>query len=105
MNAPLFVTPERVRQPGLNALPPNTERYTIAPCGSLALELGAGDALELISPEGLQHAEINAFDGRGRGDPALLGLEANDERRTEAEISACFWEDNRPRSELESCWL
>ncbi len=77
MNAPLFLSPERIRQPGLNALPDNTERYRIQAGGSVTLSLQAGDELELVSPEGLQPAEISVFDRSGRADPALIGARAN----------------------------
>jgi aminomethyltransferase len=77
MSAPLFTTPERVRQPGLNALPANTERYLINGGGSLALALGAGDELELVSPEGLQAGEISVFDHQGRSDSGLIGAKGN----------------------------
>ncbi|MCG6888859.1 MAG: aminomethyltransferase family protein [Gammaproteobacteria bacterium] len=77
MNAPLFVSPPRIRQPGLNALPENTERYRIRAGGSVTLGLLAGDELELVSPEGLQPAEISVFGPAGRGDPGLIGLPAN----------------------------
>jgi len=73
MNAPLFVSPPRVRQPGLNALPANTERYLVRAGGSVALLLGAGDELELVSPEGLQPGEISVFDRSGRSDASLIG--------------------------------
>jgi aminomethyltransferase len=77
MSAPLFITPERVRQPGLNALPANTERYLVKGGGSLALTLGAGDELELVSPEGLQAGEISVFDHQGRSDSGLIGAKGN----------------------------
>jgi aminomethyltransferase len=77
MSAPLFITPERVRQPGLNALPANTERYLVKGGGSLALALGAGDELELVSPEGLQAGEISVFDHQGRSDCGLIGAHGN----------------------------
>jgi len=73
MKTPLFVTPPRVRQPGLNALPPNTERYPVKGGGSVALSLAAGDELELVNPEGLQQGEISVFDCNGRGDSGLIG--------------------------------
>ena len=72
MIAPLFVSPTRVREPGLNALPANTERYVVKGGGSVALTLGAGDELELVNPEGLQPGEICAFDANGRSDGGLL---------------------------------
>ncbi len=70
---PVFVTPPRVRQPGLNALPPNTERYLVKGGGSVALGLAAGDELELVNPEGLQPGEISVFDSNGRSDSGLIG--------------------------------
>ncbi|UCH40047.1 MAG: aminomethyltransferase family protein [Gammaproteobacteria bacterium] len=73
MNAPLFVSPVRVREPGLNALPANTERYPVRAGGSVALLLRAGDELELVSPEGLQPGEITIFDHDGRSDAGLIG--------------------------------
>jgi aminomethyltransferase len=73
MNAPLFVSPTRSLQPGLNALPPGTERYRVRAGGSVALSLEAGDTLELVSPEGLQPGEIYAFDANGRSDTRLIG--------------------------------
>jgi len=77
MNAPLFISPPRVRQPGLNVLPANTERYQVRAEGSVTLTLDAGDELELVSPEGLQPGEICCFGGDGRGDPGLIGARAN----------------------------
>jgi aminomethyltransferase len=77
MNAPQSPSAQRIRVPGINALPPNLERYQIRAGGSVALLLGAGDELELVSPEGLQAAEITVFDRQGRSDPALIGASAN----------------------------
>ena len=77
MNATLFPSQDRIlRFPGINALPPNLERYQVCAGGSVSLLLGAGDELELISPEGLQPAEISVFDARGRSDTALIGARA-----------------------------
>ena len=73
MNAPLFLSPPRVLEPGLNALPANTERYLVRAGGSVALLLAPGDEIELISPEGLQPGEITVFDANGNSDPALIG--------------------------------
>ncbi len=77
MNAPLFVSPVRIRQPGLNALPANTERYLVRGGGSVALTLDAGDEIELISPQGLQPVEITVFDGEGRCDASMIGARNN----------------------------
>jgi len=77
MNAPLFVSPDRVREPGLNALPAGTERYRVRAGGSVMLGLEPGDELELVSPEGLQPGEISVFASDGRADPGLIGTRAN----------------------------
>ena len=53
MNAPLFVSPVRVLEPGLNTLPPDTERYVVRAGGITALELFGGDRIELVNAEGL----------------------------------------------------
>ncbi len=73
MSAPMFASSPRVRVPGLNVLPANTERYPIEAGGSVALLLGAGDEIELVSPEGLQPGEICVFDSSGNSDAALIG--------------------------------
>ncbi len=77
MNTPLFVSPVRIRQPGLNALPTNTERYLVRGGGSVTLGLNAGDEIELTSPEGLQIGEISVFDSAGHSDMALIGAPNN----------------------------
>lgn len=77
MNAPLFISPVRLLEPGLNVLPPNTERYMIKGGGSLSIPLYSGDEIELVSPEGLQPAEIVVFDAQGKSDPNMIGAQAN----------------------------
>jgi aminomethyltransferase len=73
MSQPLFTSQPRVRKPGLNVLPANTERYLVKGGGSTALSLAAGDELELVNPEGLQPGEISVFDSNGRSDSGLIG--------------------------------
>ncbi|MFZ9037853.1 MAG: DUF1989 domain-containing protein [Gammaproteobacteria bacterium] len=73
MSQPLFTSQPRVRKPGLNVLPANTERYLVKGGGSTALSLAAGDELELVNPEGLQPGEISVFDSKGRSDSGLIG--------------------------------
>ncbi len=77
MNAPLFISPDRILTPGLNALPANTERYLIRGGGSLAITLDAGEELEIINPEGLQAGEICVFDQQGNSDMQLIDAKAN----------------------------
>ena len=77
MNAPLFVSPVRVLEPGLNTLPPDTERYVVRAGGITALELAGGDRIEVVNPEGMQIGEITVFDARGNSDMQLLGAQAD----------------------------
>ena len=77
MNAPLFVSPVRVLEPGLNTLPPNTERYVVRAGGVTAIELAAGDEIELVNPEGMQIGEITVFDLHGKSDMQMIGAQAN----------------------------
>ena len=73
MNAPLFISPLRKLEPGLNVLPANTERYVVRADGITAVELQAGDTIELVSPEGRQSGEICVFDSQGKSDMQFIG--------------------------------
>ena len=77
MNAPLFASAVRMLQPGLNALPPNTERYLVRAHGSIALNINPGDEIELVNPEGIQVCEITVFDSQGNSDMQHIGARAN----------------------------
>ncbi len=77
MSAPLFVSPVRVLEPGLNSLPPDTERYVVRAGGITALELFGGDRVEVVNPEGMQVGEITVFDARGNSDMQLIGAQAD----------------------------
>jgi len=66
----------RVLTPGFRALPPGIERYVVAGCGTLVLNIGAGDRLRLIDREGRQSCEVLAFDGNGRNVSDRLGTTA-----------------------------
>lgn len=61
----------------MNALPPDTERFLVKANGSLAINLRAGDEIELVNPEGLQVCEISVFDSRGKSDMQCIGVQAN----------------------------
>ncbi len=63
----------RLLQPGLPLFGPGVERYQVRGGGATVLALSAGDALEVIDPQGRQVCELSAFDDSGRADPALLG--------------------------------
>jgi len=77
MNEALFVTPTRILEPGLNALPANTERYLVKACGSVALMLHAGDEIEIVNPQGRQIGEICIFNDNGVSDMQMIGAVAD----------------------------
>ena len=77
MNAPLMQTPTRTLEPGLSALPPDTERYVVRAGGITAFDLLAGDELQLVNPEGMQIGEISVFDKNGKSDMQCIGASAN----------------------------
>jgi aminomethyltransferase len=77
MKAPLFASPTRILEPGLNALPPDTERYVATAGGSVSFDLNPGDEIKLVNPEGLQVAEISVFDEMGKSDMQTIGASAN----------------------------
>src|SRR5262245_9747123 len=60
-------------QPGLRALAPGEERYTVPGGGVIAVAIGAGDLLRLVDVEGMQTCELVAADAAGRLDPAIIG--------------------------------
>jgi aminomethyltransferase len=58
------------------ALPADTERYRLAPGGTLVLALGAGETLDLNLPGGRSAVELLAFGANGHEALAALGLSA-----------------------------
>ena len=77
INVPLLISTSRLLVPGLNTLPPDTERYVIRAGGITALELFAGDEIELVNPEGMQLGEITVFDKHGKSDMQCIGAKVN----------------------------
>ena len=61
-------------QPGLRALSPGEERYTVPGGGVIAVAVFAGDHLRIVDVEGMQLCEIVAADGAGKVDPGILGV-------------------------------
>ena len=60
-------------RPGIGALAPGEERYTVAGGGAIAVPIHAGDRVRLVNVEGMQRCEIVAADTAGAVDPAILG--------------------------------
>jgi len=64
----------RVLEPGLYPADPRIQRMPVRAQGLTCVELGAGDLLDIVSPEGLQPCELVALDGSGRNCLGALGL-------------------------------
>jgi len=77
MNVAGVISPLRIREPGLNTLPANTERYVVRAGGITALDLFAGDRINLVSPEGRQIGEITVFDQHGNSDMQCIDAHSN----------------------------
>lgn len=67
----------QVREPALSRRTPTLERYRVSGGGATVVRLAAGDALEVIDPEGLQACELMAWDAEGRTALSALGLQAS----------------------------
>ena len=65
--------PSVILHPGIRALEDNVERYVAEGGGSVIIEVGAGDVIEVIDLEGCQACEIIGIGKDGRFDAAVLG--------------------------------
>ncbi len=70
-------TSNGVRSPGLGSHWLGRERYIIRGGGVAVVPFLAGDKVELVDPEGLQSAQIAAFDSSGSDCTAKLGVLPN----------------------------
>jgi aminomethyltransferase len=73
--------PSVVMQPGLRALAPGEERYTVPGGGVIAVAVHAGDHIRVVDVEGLQACELVATDAAGVIDPGLLGARGDGDAR------------------------
>lgn len=62
-----------VSAPGLPVLPDNVERHVVPGGGSRAMEVEAGDVVNVLDVSGLQRVELVHFTPDGRSDAAMLG--------------------------------
>src|SRR4029079_10502024 len=69
--------PSVVMRPGIGALAPGEERYTVAGGGAIAVPIHSGDRRRVVDLEGMQRCEIVAADSSGAIDPAILGARGN----------------------------
>ncbi|RJL19439.1 DUF1989 domain-containing protein [Paracoccus siganidrum] len=84
----LQLPPERLFRPGPPrgtharraagfTLPPGVERYSVPGAGAVAVQIAAGDRVEIINDEGGQRCELLAAHADGRLDAAILGARAD----------------------------
>ena len=66
-----------VSTPGISVLPDNVERHTVPGGGSRALEVEAGDIVNVLDVEGLQAVELVHFTPDGKSDAAHLGTKGD----------------------------
>ena len=71
--------PSTILRPGASALPAGCERHVVPGGGILAVEIGAGDRIDVIDVEGLQPCELIAAGADGKIDATVLGAEPNAE--------------------------
>src|SRR5687767_12111533 len=65
--------PSVILRPGMRALAPGVERYTIGGGQTVVVDLDPGDGILLTDVEGGQPCELIAAGADGRVDPALIG--------------------------------
>jgi aminomethyltransferase len=73
---PIFTAPfirSGISSPGLPVLPDNIERHVVPGGGSRALEVEAGDVINVIDVSGLQAVELVHFTPDGISDAAMIG--------------------------------
>jgi hypothetical protein len=89
-------------RPGLRALAPGEERYTVPGGGAIAVPVHAGDRVRMVDVEGLQRCELVAADDAGVVDPAILGAQGDGDARGPKQILSGASESARAvRSGLE----
>ena len=64
----------KIKEPGLNVLPPGVERYIVNGGGLTGIQILPDDEIEIINNEGNQICEITVFNKDGKSDLSLLSL-------------------------------
>ncbi|WP_424946298.1 hypothetical protein [Candidatus Spongiihabitans sp.] len=76
----------KLREPGLGQEWLGKERYVVRADAVVALPMLAGDELEIVDPEGLQPAQVLAFDAAGQSATAQLRVAPNTNGETIARM-------------------
>ncbi len=67
----------KIKDPGLNVLPPGVERHVINAGGLTGIQIFPEDIIEIINDEGNQICEISVFNKDGKCELAILSLKEN----------------------------
>ncbi len=81
-----FSSSKRLREPGLGQDWIGQERYPLKAGGVIALPLMAGDQIKIVDPEGLQPAQLFAFNSNGQPMTEALGVKAGTAGSTLAQM-------------------
>ena len=77
------MTSLKIKEPGLNVLPPGVERYVVNGGGLTGIQILPEDEIEIVNNEGNQICEIAVFNKDGKSEVGILNLKEN---KTDSEI-------------------
>jgi len=70
----MLLTSLKIKEPGLNVLPPGVERYVVNGGGLTGIQIFADDEIEIINNEGNQICEICVFNSSGKPELGIFNL-------------------------------
>ena len=70
----MLETSSKIKEPGLNVLPPGVERYVVNGGGITGIQILPDDEIEIINNEGNQICEISVFNKDGKSELSILNL-------------------------------
>ena len=68
------MTSLKIKEPGLNVLPPGVERYVVNGGGLTGIQILPEDEIEIVNNEGNQICEIAVFNKDGKSEVGILNL-------------------------------
>ena len=71
------MTSLKIKEPGLNVLPPGVERYVVNGGGLTGIQILPEDEIEIVNNEGNQICEIAVFNKDGKSEVGILNLKEN----------------------------
>ena len=71
------MTSLKIKEPGLNVLPPGVERYVVSGGGLTGIQILPEDEIEIVNNEVNQICEIAVFNKDGKSEVGILNLKEN----------------------------